>query len=115
MRYLLVIYGNDEDWTQRPEDEIEPVLREHQTFSEDLRSAGVLIAAEALQPSSTVTTMRLNGTQPLVTDGPYAETREQIAGFYLIDVANLDEAIAWSTRLVRIEESPIEIRPVYDV
>lgn len=115
MRYLLVIYTDDDDWTQRPEEEIEPVLQEHQSFSDDLRSAGAFVAAEALQPSSTVTTLRLNGPQPLVTDGPYAEGRAQIAGFYLIDVANLDEAIAWSTRLVRFEEHPVEIRPVYDV
>lgn len=115
MRYLLVIYGSDEDWTQRPEKELAPVLRAHESFGEDLRKAGAFVAAEALQPSSMVTTIRLRGTDTLLTDGPYAETREQIGGFYLIDVANLDEALAWGTRLVRFEENPVEVRPVYDL
>lgn len=115
MRYLLVIYGSDEDWTQWPEEEIGPVLEAHDSFGNDLRQAGALVAAEALQPSSTVTTIRFNGGTTLLTDGPYAETKEQIGGFYLIDVANLDAAIEWGNRLAQIEENPVEIRPVYDV
>jgi hypothetical protein len=114
MRYMLVIYGNDEDWTTRPAEEIEPVLAAHESFGADLRKAGAFVAAEALQPSSTATTIRLNNGQPLITDGPFLETKEQIGGFYLIEVDNLDAALEWGTRLARFEENPIAVWPVFE-
>ena len=115
MRYMLVIYGNDDDWTQRPVEELEPILSEHESFSEDLRRAGKLVSSEALQPSSTVTTIRMKDDEPLLTDGPYIESKEQIGGFYLIDVADLDEALEWGKRLAGFEESPVTVWPVIEM
>lgn len=115
MRYMLVIYGNDEDWTQRPAEDLEPILSEHESFSEDLRRAGKLVSSEALQPSSTVTTIRMNDGEPLLTDGPYIDSKEQIGGFYLIEAANLDEALEWGKRLSRFEENPITVWPVIEM
>ena len=115
MRYMLVIYGNDEDWTQRPAADLEPILSEHESFGEDLRRAGKLVASEALHPSSTVTTIRMKDGEPLVTDGPYIESKEQIGGFYLIDVADLDEALEWGKRLAGFEESAVTVWPVIDM
>ena len=115
MRYMLVIYGNDEDWTQRPESELAPIMAEHESFSEDLRKAGALVASEALQPSPTVTTIRLKDGEPLLTDGPFIESKEQIGGFYLIEVADLDQALEWGKRLAGFEENPISVWPVIEM
>jgi hypothetical protein len=115
MRYLLVIYGNDEDWTQRPPEDLEPILAEHSSFSDDLRKANAYVAAEALQPSATVTTIRLQDGEPFLTDGPYIETKEQLAGFYLIEAENLDCALEWAKRLAKFDGEPVEVRPVVDI
>jgi hypothetical protein len=115
MRYMLVIYGNDEDWTQRPQEELQPSMAEHESFSTDLRKAGAFVAAEALQPSTTVTTIRLKDGEPLLTDGLFAEAKEQIGGFYLIDVDNLDEALKWGKRLAQFEANPIAVWPAVEM
>lgn len=108
---MLMIYGNDEDWTQRSEAELAPIMAEHESFGNDLRKARAFVAADALQPSSTATTIRLKDGEPLLTDGPYIESKEQIGGFYLIDVENLDQALEWGTRLARFEENPVAVWP----
>jgi hypothetical protein len=115
MRYMLVIYGNDEDWTQRSEEELAPIMAEHESFGTDLRKAGAYVAAEALQPSSTATTIRMTDGEPLLTDGPYIETKEQIGGFYLIDVEDLDQALEWGKRLAGFESNPIAVWPAVDM
>lgn len=115
MRYLLMIYGNDEDWTQHPIEDLQPIMDAHESFSSDLQKAGAFIAAEALRPSSSTTTVRLKQGKPLLTDGPYIESKEQIGGFYLIDVANLDDALSWAKRLAEFEENPVVVWPAIDM
>jgi hypothetical protein len=115
MRYMLVIYGKDEDWTLRSEAELAPSMAAHESFADDLRKTGKFVAAEALRPSSTVTTIRLKDGEPLLTDGPYIESKEQVAGFYLIDVADLDEALEWGKRLARFEENAVAVWPAIDM
>ena len=115
MRYMLVIYGSGDDWTQRPPEENEPILAQHQSFTEDLRKANAFVAAEALHARSSVTTIRMRGTEPVLTDGPFIETKESIGGFYLIDVDNLDQALEWGQRLARFEENAIEVWPVVEM
>jgi hypothetical protein len=77
-----------------------------------LRERGVLVAAEALQPVDTATTVRVRGGKATITDGPFAETKEQLAGFYLIDAGNLDEALEVAARIPPAREGTIEVRPV---
>jgi hypothetical protein len=77
-----------------------------------LRDQGVLVAAEALQPVETATTVRVRGGRATITDGPFAETKEQLAGFYLIDAANLDEALDVAAKIPPAREGSIEVRPV---
>jgi hypothetical protein len=115
VRYLLVLYGNDQDWTKRPPEDLEPILAEHGRFSNDLRKADSFVAAEALQPSTTATTVRLQDGEPLLTDGPYIETKEQLAGFYLIEAENLDCALEWAKRLAIFDGEPVEVRPVVEI
>lgn len=115
MRYMLVIYGSDEDWTTYSEAELEPTMNAHLSFTEDLRSAGAFVASEALQPSSTVTTIRLKDGEPLLTDGPFIESKEQIGGFYLIEVEHLDQALEWGKRLAGFEPTAIAVWPAIDM
>lgn len=111
---MLIIYGNEQDWTQQAASAMTPVLKAHEVFGDSLRDAGAFVSAEALQPSSTVTTIRLKDNEPLLTDGPYIESKEQIGGFYLIDVEDLDQALDWARQLAHIEQNPIEVWPVWE-
>ncbi|MGE3958949.1 MAG: YciI family protein [Vicinamibacterales bacterium] len=77
-----------------------------------MRERGVLLAAEALQPIETATTVRVRGGRAVMTDGPFAETKEQLAGFYLIDAANLDEALELAAKIPPAREGSVEVRPV---
>jgi hypothetical protein len=114
VRYMLIIYGSDRDWTQDDPAELEPVMAAHTAFGEDLRNANAYVAAEALQPSESTTTVRVQDGEALVTDGPYVESKEQIAGFYMVDAADFDQALEWAKRLADFNGSPVEIRPVID-
>jgi hypothetical protein len=81
-------------------------------YTEELRSAGKLVAGEGLQSSSTATTLRVENGERLLTDGPFADTKEQVGGFYLIDCRDLDEALDWAARLPSAEGGVTEVRPV---
>lgn len=115
MKYLLTIYENEKLWeTMRPE-ESEKVMGEYFAYTDSIRKTGNLIAGEALQPTATATTVRIREGKRLTTDGPFAETREQLGGFYLVEAKNLDEAIALASRIPAARTGSIEVRPVMDV
>jgi hypothetical protein len=106
MRYLLLIY---EDETNEPGD-IQPWF----DYTEAMQKAGVMLAGDALHPTSAATTVRVRNSETVATDGPFAETREQLGGYYLVDCADLDEAIEWAARMPNADRGSIEIRPVID-
>ena len=81
-------------------------------YTEELGGSGTMRGGEALLPSSTATTVRVNGGKVLTTDGPFAETKEQLGGFYLVDVDNLDQAIEWAAKIPHAATASVEIRPV---
>ena len=112
MRYLCLIYENEKEWESKPQSELEAVMGEYFTFTENIRSNGQLVAGEALQPTPTATTVRVRNGKISTTDGPYAETKEQLGGFYLIDARDLNEAIAVSARIPAARNGSIEIRPI---
>ncbi|MEX2425345.1 MAG: YciI family protein [Thermomicrobiaceae bacterium] len=112
---MLIIYGNDEDWTQYPESEIAGTMVQHESFTRDLQDAGAFVASDALQPSSTSTTIRMKDNEPLLTDGPFIESKEQIGGYYLIDVENLDQALEWGKRLAAFDGGPVVVWPAIDM
>ena len=113
MRYLLLIYG-EEVTEQPPQDVQAAVMAEWNDYTEGLRSSGVFVAGEALQPTQTATTVRLKETERVVTDGPFAETREVLGGFYLIDVPDLDTAIDWAARCPGAKYGSMEVRPIME-
>jgi hypothetical protein len=114
VRYVLSIYENEKLWESMPEKEAQAVMGEYFAFTEGIKKSGNLVAGEALQPVSTATTVRIREGKRLTTDGPFAETREQLGGFYLIEAANLDEAIAIASRIPGARTGSIEVRPVMD-
>ena len=112
MQYLLMIYTNEQQEARRTAEENDAVMGEYYTFTNEVRAAGVMVAGEALHPTTAATTVRVRHGQITSTDGPFAETKEQLGGYYLLDCENLDEAIKWAAKIPGAREGSIEIRPV---
>ena len=113
MQYLLLIYS-EETTAPSPQDEVDASMAEWYAYTKAIRDSGVHLAGEALQPSQTATTVRLKGDERVVTDGPFAETREVLGGFYLIDVPDLDTALDWAARCPGAKYGSMEVRPVME-
>lgn len=113
MRYMLLIYSKEQSGTT-------PELSErnytgHMAVMEDAARKGIFVAAEPLAPTSTATTVRVENGKTLITDGPFAETKEQLAGYYILDCPNLDEALEWAARIptaCKGGEGCVEVRPL---
>ena len=111
MRYALLIYV--EPWDSTPEQDRE-VMESYNEFGREVAEAGVMRGGEALHESKMATSVRVRNGEMLVTDGPFAETKEEFGGFYMIDVANLDEAIKWAAKIPGAVRGTIEIRPIVE-
>lgn len=112
MQYLLLIYGNEAEWAARREADTKAVINEYRAFTQSIIQGGQFKAGDALKPTSTATTVRVREGKTLTTDGPFAETREQLGGYYLIEAKDLDEAIAIAARVPSAKFGSIEVRPV---
>jgi hypothetical protein len=112
MKYMLLIYGSEDCWTEA---EREECMIESMGICDELDIAGKYIASAPLHSVMTATSLRIRDGKRLVTDGPFAETIEQLGGYYIIDVDDLDEAIAIASRLPPAKKGTVEIRPVFDV
>jgi hypothetical protein len=115
MQYMLLIYGNEKDWEERSEEEKRDQFQRYAAFSQALRERGAYVAGEPLRPVATATTVRIRNDETLTTDGPFAETKEQLGGFYIIDVDTIDEAIEWAAKIPAAEGGSIEVRPVMPI
>jgi hypothetical protein len=117
MRYLLMIYSQERA-AGLPVDESEGIKKAHWAVMKETAEKGILLGVEGLKPTSTATSVRMKNGAPIVTDGPFAETREQLAGFYMLECKDLDEAIEWAKRIpssCKGGEGCIEIRPIADL
>jgi hypothetical protein len=113
MQYLVLIYS--EEPTEAPDPaQIGAIMAEYNAYSDMLRDRGVLVAGEALQPTATATTVRVRDGQTMTTDGPFAETKEALGGFYLIEAKDLDEALALGGACPGAKWGSIEVRPIVD-
>lgn len=108
MQYMLLIYDN-ESAAGEPDD---AEMAKWFEVTQAMEAAGVLRGGEALHPTTTATTVRVRGGETVTTDGPFAETREQLGGYYIVDVPDLDAAIEWAARLPSADRGPVEVRPV---
>jgi hypothetical protein len=110
MRYMMLIYSKEQSGGTHERNYLG-----HRAVMEDAARKGILVAAEPLAPTSTATTVRVENSKALITDGPFAETKEQLAGYYILDCQNLDEAIEWAARIptaCKGGEGCVEIRPL---
>ena len=112
MQYLLTIYIDESAVDAVPPEQGVKVTEAYEALTAELKQAGVFLGGEGLQRTSTATTVRVRDGEPLLTDGPFAETREQLGGFYLLECRDLDEAIGWATQIPGAQAGAIEVRPV---
>jgi len=114
MKYLCLIYDDENTWATMPKSESDAMMGEYFAFTEGIRESGQYVAGEALQPVSTATTVRVRNGQVSTTDGPFAETKEQLGGFYLVEARDLNEAIQVASRIPSARIGSIEVRPIVD-
>ena len=112
MHYILMDYVNDAGWPELANEEQERWLGAYRAYMEAMTEAGVLRSSHGLQPTATATTVRVAGGKAQVLDGPYADTKEQLGGFHIIDVPDLDAAIAWAARSPTALHGAVEVRPL---
>ena len=115
MRYLCLIYLNERELAAMPQKDMDELNRRHLELNEDLLKSGHFIEAEALTPGESATCVRVRNARPTVTDGPYAETKEMVAGFYVIEARDLHEALAVAARLPAAPLGVVEVRPCRDL
>jgi hypothetical protein len=113
MQYLLMIYQNEAEYAKLDPATGQKMLGEYQAFTQSIIGSGNFKAGDRLQPVSTATTVRVRDGKMLTTDGPFAETREQLGGYYLIEAKDLDEAIGIAARIPSARYGSIEVRPIW--
>lgn len=114
MKYMLLIHDSEKQLSALSDDELKRVMAEYRRFTEEIRTSGHYRAGSQLQPTSMATSVRVRNGKRLVTDGPFAETREQLGGYYLVEAKDLDEAIGLAERLPSARIGTIEIRPLVE-
>ena len=115
MRYVLLIYGSDADYTGMTQEERSALMQAHYEFANEAQKRSLLTGGARLQPTSTATTVRVRNGKTLITDGPFAETKEQLAGSYVLNCKDLDEAIEMAAKIPDALIGSVEIRPVMEL
>ncbi|MBL4685605.1 MAG: YciI family protein [Nannocystaceae bacterium] len=112
MQYLALIYANEADQDNNTPEQGKEIFAKYMAFNEEAKAAGVFVAGDALMPTSTATTVRMRDGKLLTTDGPFAETKEQLGGYYMLECKDLDEAIRWAAKIPTSVHGSIEVRPL---
>lgn len=114
MRYLCLIYDDESKWGTMPKEQAESMMGEYFAFTEGIKKSGHYIGGEALQPTQTATTVRVRNGKISSTDGPFAETKEQLGGYYLINAKDLNDAIQIASKIPSSRIGSIEVRPIQE-
>lgn len=112
MKYILLIYGDESRWESMSSDEKQRVYEGHGAYGEAMEKAGVMRGGYELTPISTATTLRFTDGKPTTLDGPFAETKEQLGGYYVIEVDNLEQALDWAAKMPGMDSGSVEVRPL---
>jgi hypothetical protein len=112
MRYLVLIYGSEQQWESMTPEAMGAMLSQYNSYTQELASSGVLRGGDELQPTFTATTVRVRDGKQHNTDGPFAETKEQLGGYYIIETDSLDQAIAWAAKCPGATYGSVEVRPM---
>ena len=115
MQYLLLIYTDESEWEQLSDEDRKPMIDEYFALTDSLQESGNYVLGAPLQPTSTATSVRVRDRETLVTDGPFAETKEQLGGFYLVEANDVDEAIGFAARIPGARYGTVEVRPLMPI
>jgi hypothetical protein len=115
MKYLLMVYGSEQAMRALSKETMDQAMAAYGAYSEALKKAGVLTGSNRLRPTNSASTVRVSDGKTQVLDGPYAETKEQLGGYFLIDVPDLDAALAWAARCPGASHGAIEVRPIWEM
>jgi hypothetical protein len=115
MKYLCLIYENEQDWASLSEEQGRAVMGEYFAFTDNYTKSGHVVAGNPLQPTHTATTVRVRNGKLSTTDGPFAETREQLGGYYLVEAKDLNEAIQVASKIPAARTGSIEVRPIMEI
>ena len=115
MRYMFLIYSDEQQWARMTPAEAEKAMGVWMAYTEEMAKAGVLRAGDPLKPTDTATTVRAKGGKVLHTDGPFAETKEQLGGYYIVEVPDLDAALRWAGKCPGVHGGAVEIRPIQEL
>ena len=113
MQYMLLIHGPERDPAHTPAAEMQAMMGAYAAYTQAMKEAGVLVSGDALKSAASGTTVRVRDGKTMMTDGPFAETREQLGGYYLIETGDLDDAVAIAARIPGARDGSIEVRPIY--
>jgi len=114
MRYLMLIYGVEAQLAKMPPKDMGALLGEWNAFNEEILASGIVESSSRLRPTATASTVRARDGKTTITDGPFAETKEQLGGFYVLRVAHLDDALAWAKRVPSTRYGSVELRPLWE-
>ena len=114
MKFLALIYNDESIYVDAKPEDIAATFEAHGVFGQAATEAGVFAGGEGLQPTATATTVRVRDGERMLTDGPYAETKEQLGGYYALECKDLDEALEWAARIPEAATGAVEVRPVID-
>lgn len=112
MEYMILIYADEQQYADMPQAELAEIMAAYGRYAQEMEAAGVMRGGSELAPVHAATTVRLRDGKPVVCDGPFAETKEQLGGYFLIECDNLDEAIGWAARCPSAAHGAIELRPL---
>jgi len=115
MKYLLLIYGNEAAMLSASKEASAQTLAAYGAYMDAMRKAGTYVGGERLRPSSSATTVRANGGKTQVLDGPYADTKEQLGGYFMIEAPDLDAALSWAARCPGASHGAVEVRPIWEM
>ncbi len=113
MQYMLLIYADEAGMASATSEQMGQTMAAYTAYTEAMRAAGALVGADRLQPTSAATTVRNVGGKTKVLDGPYAEAKEQLAGYYIVEAPDLDAAVSWAARCPGAERGVMEVRPIF--
>jgi hypothetical protein len=115
MKYMLLIYTDETGYAAESKQELEKRMGAYTAYAGAMQKAGVLVDANRLKPTTTGSTVRVSGGKTKVQDGPFAETKEQLGGYFMIDVPDLDKALTWAARCPGAAHGSVEVRPVWEM
>ena len=114
MKFLLLLYGDETQWFDASPEDMQQSTSAYEALGRELVEAGALVSGEGLEATGTAKTLRVRDGEAIATDGPFAETREQLGGFYVLECKDMDEAMGWAAKMPAVTDGSVEVRPVMD-